>query len=200
MEQCDSGFIFARMTALMSTRAINLNDVLKYELATVPTSIFDEKSGELRISKSKCILKRRLQVEVTNPSIGIRDAVLIDGCALFLVLQWPSKGFINDVMVNVINNATKKMHCYRRKHVIIDRYNTSIKDATRCQRVWEAAREYNLMMNVPLPQQQVVLSVTNNKDHLIDLICKELQQIDDAPLREISCTNGCEKRRVGPTI
>ncbi len=29
MEQCDSGLIFARVTALMSTRAINLNDVLK---------------------------------------------------------------------------------------------------------------------------------------------------------------------------
>ena len=66
MEQCDSGLIFARMSALMSTRAINLNDVLKYELAAVPTSIFDEKIGELRISKSKSILKRRLQVEVTN--------------------------------------------------------------------------------------------------------------------------------------
>ena len=43
----------------MSTRAINLNDVLKYELASVPTSIF-----ELRMSKS--ILKQRLQVEVTQ--------------------------------------------------------------------------------------------------------------------------------------
>ena len=49
MEQCDRGLIFARLTALMSTRAINLNDVLKYELAAVSTSIFDEKSCELRI-------------------------------------------------------------------------------------------------------------------------------------------------------
>ena len=53
MEQCDSGLIFARVTTLMSTRAINLNDVLKYELAAVPTSIFDKKSGELRTSKVK---------------------------------------------------------------------------------------------------------------------------------------------------
>ena len=68
MEQCNSGLIFARVTALMSARAINLNVVLKYELAAVPTSIFDEKSGELRISKSKSILKRRLQVEFTNAS------------------------------------------------------------------------------------------------------------------------------------
>ena len=37
-------------------------------------------------------------------------------------------------------------------------------------------------MNAPLPQQQVVLSVTKNKVQLIDLICEELQQLDDVPL------------------
>ena len=91
MEQCDSGLIHARVTALMSTRPINLNDVLKYELTAVPTSIFDKKSGELTISKSKSILKQRLQVEVTNPSRGTGDAVVIDGGAILWVLQWPSK-------------------------------------------------------------------------------------------------------------
>ena len=91
MEQCDSGLIYARVTALMSTRAINLNDVLKYELAAVPTSIFDKRSGELRISKSKSILKQRLQVEVTNPARGTEDGVVIDGGAILWVLQWLSK-------------------------------------------------------------------------------------------------------------
>ena len=57
----------------------------------------------------------------------------------------------------------------------------SIKDATRCQRACEAAREYKLTMNGPLPQQQVVLSVTKNKLQLIELICEELQQLDDVP-------------------
>ena len=82
MEQCDLGLIFARVTALMSTRAIKLNGMWKYELAAVPTSIFDEKSGEIRISRSKSILKRKHQVELTNPSIRIRDAVVIGGCAI----------------------------------------------------------------------------------------------------------------------
>ena len=94
MEQCDLGFIFARVTALMSTREINLNDMLKYELAAVPTSIFDDKSGDLRISTSKSIIKH--QVEVTNPSIGIRTAVVIDGCAILCALQLPSKGLFKD--------------------------------------------------------------------------------------------------------
>ena len=98
MEQCDSGLIFARVTALMSTRAINLNDVLKYELAAVPTSIFNEKSGEFRTLKSKSILKRRLQVEFTNPSRGTGDDVVIDGCAILWVLQWPTKDSVTNKM------------------------------------------------------------------------------------------------------
>ena len=89
-----------------------------------------------------------------------------------------NQGFV----LNCVKYATNKMHCYRRTHVIFDRYNTSIKDATRCQRACEAAKEYKLTMNAPLPQQQVVLSVTKNKVHLIDLICEELQQLDDVPL------------------
>ena len=58
----------------------------------------------------------------------------------------------------------------------------SIKDATRCQRACEASREYKLTMNAPLPQQQVVFSVTKNKVQLIDVICEELQQLDDVSL------------------
>ena len=108
--------------------------------------------------------------------------MVIDGCAMLWVLQWSSKGFIKDVMLNFVKYATNKMHCYRRTHVIFDRYNTSIKDVTRCQRTCEAAREYKLTMNAPLPQQQVVLSVTKNKVQLIDLICEELQQLDDVPI------------------
>ena len=135
--------------------------------------------SELRISKSKSILKQRLQVEFTNPSRGTGHAVVIDGCAILWVLQWPSKGIIKDVVLNFVKYATNKMHCYRRTHVIFDRYKTIIKDATRCQRACEATREYKLTMNAPLSQQQVVLSVMKNKVQLIDLICEELQQLDD---------------------
>ena len=96
MEQRDLGLPFARVAALTSTRAINLNDVLKHELAAVPTSIVDDKSGELRISTSKSIIKRKHQVEDNNTPIGIRDAVDIGGCAILYVLQWPGKGLIKD--------------------------------------------------------------------------------------------------------
>ena len=51
----------------------------------------------------------------------------------------------------------------QRTHVLFDRCNTRINDATSCQRPCDASMEYKLTMNVPLPQQQLVLSVTNNK-------------------------------------
>ena len=38
-------------------------------------------------------------------------------------------------------------------------------------------------MNAPLPQQQVVLSVTKNKVQLIDLVCEKLQKLDDGRLK-----------------
>ena len=91
---------------MMSTRKINLNDMFTYELPAVPNSIFDDKSCELRISTSKSILKRKHHMEVTNPSMGVRDAVVIDGRAIFWVLQRPSKGFTKDVVLNFVKYAT----------------------------------------------------------------------------------------------
>ena len=70
----------------------------------------------------------------------------------------------------------------QRTNVIFDRCNTRINYATNCQRACESSREYKLTMNAPLPQQQLVLSVTKNKVQLIDLICEELQKRDDQHL------------------
>ena len=118
---------------------INLNDVLNYELAAVPTPLFDEKSG-LRISMSKSILKRKHQVDVTNPSIGIRDAVVIGGCVRLCVLQWPSKGFINNIVLNFITYATNKINSYR--------YNGHMQyliDITRASRMQQGVSEHGML-------------------------------------------------------
>ena len=80
------------VTALMSTGAINLNDLLRYELAVVPTSIFDEKSGQITIATSKSILKQKPQVEVTNSSIGFRDTVFLGRCAISVCCNARAKG------------------------------------------------------------------------------------------------------------
>ena len=91
----------------------------------------------------------------------------------------------------------------QRTHVVFDRYNRTraSRILTRCQRGF---KEYKLTMNAPLPQQQVVLSVTKNEVQLIDLMCEELQKLDDVPLNislvitGVTCTNGSEKQSVVP--
>ena len=48
-EQFDSGLIFSRALALMNSQDIQVEHILSYELAPVPTSMFDEKMRKLRI-------------------------------------------------------------------------------------------------------------------------------------------------------
>ena len=61
-EQFDSGLIFARALALKNPRDIKVEHILSYELATVPTSMFDEKMQKLRIAKSKSIQRTNFKL------------------------------------------------------------------------------------------------------------------------------------------
>ena len=80
MEQCDSGLIFARVTALMSTRAINLNDVLKYELAAVPTSMRKVVSSRFQSQSEDSRWKLPIPQEVPETLWLLMD-VSYSGCS-----------------------------------------------------------------------------------------------------------------------
>ena len=90
-EQFDSGLIVARALGLMKSRDVKVEQILSYELAPVPSSEFEEKTRDLRIAKSKSILKNKLQVEQSARATGQPDAIVIDGCAILWVIHWPSK-------------------------------------------------------------------------------------------------------------
>ena len=45
-----------RVLGLQSTRQINFSDILKHELAPMPTAMFDPR-GEMRIAKAKATIK-----------------------------------------------------------------------------------------------------------------------------------------------
>lgn len=49
----------------MSPRDIDLGEVFSYELAPVPTSMFED-SGDMRITKSKSLLKKKLEAEQSS--------------------------------------------------------------------------------------------------------------------------------------
>ena len=79
-----------------------MEQILIYELAPVPTSMFEEKTRDLRIAKSKSILKNKLQVEQPARAAEQPDAIVIDGYAILWVVHWPSKGSVHDLVTNFV--------------------------------------------------------------------------------------------------
>ena len=52
----------------------------------------------------------------------------------------------------------------------------STKSTTRSGRATEASRVHKLNLDLPLPPQKVVLTVSTNKKQLIDIICSDLSE------------------------
>ena len=72
--------VYNTVISLLSVDQISLEDLLNYEIAPVPTSLFTD-TGEARCPKGKSTLKKKLKVEV---SIRAHDAdvIILDGCAV----------------------------------------------------------------------------------------------------------------------
>ena len=62
---CDTNLIFSRVIGLQSSsRDVDIKAVLSFELSPIPTALFTD-SGEMRISKSKSVLKNATKIEVS---------------------------------------------------------------------------------------------------------------------------------------
>ena len=118
----------------MNSRDVKVKQILIYELALVPTSMFEKKTRDVHMAKSKSTLKNRLQVAQFSRATG-PDAIVIDGCAILWVAQ-PSKGSVQDLVTKLSENyVTGKLKGGTRVHVIFDCYcDCSIKSGTRCSR------------------------------------------------------------------
>ena len=96
---------------LASGREIDLKDLFSHELAPVLAAMFNENG--MKICKTKSVLKRNLQVEMSNRKLH-PDATVIDGSALLWTINWPSEGTVNDFVTNVKNrvkNTWRKLMC-----------------------------------------------------------------------------------------
>jgi len=172
----DTNLIYSRVLGLQNVRDVNLKDILMYELAAVPPSMFED-SGDMRITKSKSVLKKKLQVEVSERLCPPPDAIIVDGCAVLWVIQWPTSGTVEDYIMNLmayVERLLQKSDTY----LIFDRYYVdSIKNATRLARAGkEASRRHQLNLNTPLPSQKVTLTVTENKVQLIKLTIEYIKE------------------------
>ena len=78
--------IYTLIICPISTSSTKIEDVLKYELPLVPTSLFDE-NGDMQLNNQKSELKITLKIEVSNRHIT--EAAVVDGNAVLWSLHWP---------------------------------------------------------------------------------------------------------------
>ena len=171
----DTNLIYSRVMGLQSSRDISMKDVLKYELSPVPTSMYEDNGG-MRITKTKSVLKQKLQVEHSSRTGSKCEVVIIDGSALLWVIHWPASGNVSDFAESYTNYLARLMadsHIY----LVFDRYyESSINGETRAAGARNGAvKRHVLNAQTLLPSQKVTLGATENKIQLIELICQYIK-------------------------
>ena len=163
---CDAHLIYSRVIGLQHARNIQLSDILGYELVPLPASMFAE-NGEMRTPTAKSALKKSLQVEISSRLAPQPDVIIVDG--------WPNRGTVLYFVRNFASVIYVKVGMCD-VYLVFDRYHEfSIKSATRLGRSGQqASRRHKLSLHTPLPSQNIVLTVTENKVQLIDIICQYL--------------------------
>ena len=122
------------------------------------------------------MLKKQLQVQVSARNAAHTEVTVIDGSALLWVVYWPAGGTVKDFVTNFRGHIERRLQAGD-VYLIFDRYDEySTNSVTRGARATEASRVHQLKANTELPSQKVVLTVTENKKQLMDIICTELIQ------------------------
>ena len=168
--------LFSRVIGLQAScrDTIDIKTLLSYELSPVTTSMFND-SGDMRTGKAKAQLKKQLQVEMSSRNVSPKfDCRVLDGSAVLWVIHWPANGTVCDFVVNFKQYIQHKLTSSD-VYLVFDMYQDfSTKSTTRCNRTTEASRVHRLALDTPLPPQKVVLTVSENKSQLMEIICEEL--------------------------
>ena len=174
VEIIDTSLIYSCVIAMQLTNeAMTVENIFKYELSPIPTTLFNDE-GEMRVANSKSDLKPLLETKVSSRGLAKPDLTVIDGSAILLVVNWPSKALVSDYVGNVCAFMLKKLDIGR-TYLVFDCYNDfSTKSSKRTGRGKSASQTHQLTGSSPLSAKTVVLSNRHSKSQLIDLICDEL--------------------------
>ena len=177
----DTVLICSRVMGLqMSGRDIDIKNVVQHELAPIPTALFDE-SGNLRITKTKSTLKKKLQVEKSRQTVEMEQhtkALVLDGCEILCVVHYPSSGCVKDYVNGFVRNIIQHLSS-QDVYLVFDRYDDySIKSSTRSARSGkQPSQHHQLTLDTHLPPRHVLFNVTFNKVQLIAMITTELTHV-----------------------
>ena len=110
----DTSLIHSRVIAMQLTHeAMKIENVLKFELAPIPTSIFED-NGSLRPPKSKSNLKS-IGTKIVVRNAEKTNFIVMDGCAIMYVVNWPTNTMVQDYVNNMCHfvlNKLKTRHSY----------------------------------------------------------------------------------------
>ena len=153
---CDTKLVFTRVTGLQQSCNIDIKEIHKCELSSVPQALFDG-NADMR-SQTKATMKSKLQVEISNRGMSPPDAMIIDGCALLWCVNWPSTGTAQDFTKNFMGRLSYYVQ-RSSAYLVFDRYPpTSTKVASRSNHAGkDVSRKHVLTLHKPLPSQKVVL-------------------------------------------
>ena len=167
----DTNLIYSRITGIQASgRDMNLNEVLKYELAPIPTSMFTN-NGEMQLTTGKSALKNKLKVKATERYAPKATSVSIDGSAILWAVHWLVQGTVQYLVgnhpVSYVMGIMKDANVY----FIFDKCEEySIKGVTRTAWGKQASIHHQMSLSMHLPPQNVVLAVTYNTIQLVDVI------------------------------
>ena len=168
----NTDLIFSRVLLLLGTNQIDFEDLFDFELAAVPTSLFEE-SGVARYPKNKSVLLNKLKVEESSRCIE-PDATVIDGGDMLHKVHWRPNDIVKD-LVDGINHYVRMLMLNTDVYLIFDRYKTgSIKSDTRTAPAGAFRRSHHLSLERELPPKDMVLPSSSTKENLIELISSKL--------------------------
>ena len=135
-----------------------------------------KENGALRTATSKFALKNAL----AKPRLSHQkaDILIVDASAQLWVTAWPGKGGLVSDLINTFRQfIARQLDLKQDVYIVFDRYHQdSIKGHTRIVRASGVTRRFHLQLVTELPSQKVVLTVTQNKMQLTDLILQSLQE------------------------
>ena len=140
----NTDLIFSYVLLPLGTNLIDFEDLFDFELAAVPTSLFED-SGVARYPKNKSVVLNKLKVEESSHCIK-PDPTVINGTGMLHKVHWPPNDIVKD-MIDKIDHNVRMLMLNTDVYLIFDRYKTgSIKSDTRTARVGAFLRSHHLSL------------------------------------------------------
>lgn len=176
---------FGEDLLVLSSPGIATILAFKSRTAKVLHIIPDVDDDDIENAVNKVKKKNQTKIDVSARQVSLDSPCIVtDGCALLWIPHWPPSSPTQQPTVMDYVNKFKDMIKERLSsgdvYLVFDRYEDfSTKYSTRISRGSDGCRVFQLSPTAPLPSQKLMLTVTQNKKQLIDIICKDIQQDTD---------------------